>query len=415
MSNDEKIIKALRSGSVPSYNIKDICVGREDEINELERILANIKKGDSDFKFILGNYGMGKSFFLKYAEQISFDDNFVVSTVVIGHEIPFHKLNLVYSQIVRNLRCKTGITLKHIIDRWLNKLEKRAKQVCDLEKDQEKYILSNIEKTVDEIRIYSNNFAELILNYYKNKNTDLETANYIIAWLSGDQHVPAIRLRKFGVKGRLTDNDVFDFIKALSLFLTRINYSGLVILFDEIENIAEIAQERSRKDAFDYMRKFVDFCANNEMKYNLFLFACTNHFLNNDKKGISSYEALHDRIISTRDDMYFNMRKPIIKLKGFDKDNFYEITTKIQEYHDKAFNWDSNLYLKDVKDDFINHLYDEESFGGGLINPRDYNKQIVDCLDIIQQNPEEFKNSENVLNLFKDIRTSEDKKVKDDW
>lgn len=412
MNNNERVINALKEGAVPPTEIENICVGRKKEIEEFERILSNVKQGDSVTKFISGSYGMGKSFFLKYIEQMAYKKNFVVSNVVIGREIPFHKLDVVYSSIAKNLKCKTGIGLKHIVERWLDKLEKNAKRRFNTEEEIDNFVLDNILDTVEEVRVYSNNFATAISKYYELKKTDMEKANAVISWLSGDTHVLAQDKRGFGVKGKIEDNDVFDFLKALSLFLNRIGYSGLAIMFDEIEYIGNVTLKKSRTDAYDYIRKIVD---NDELHYNLFLFAGTPEFFKDDVRGIASYDALKSRISSTRENSdYVNVRGPIINLSGFNRDDLKEITDKIQTYHNAAYKWDSNSYVDIVKDSIIDSLYDEESFSGGLKNPRDYIKQIVECLDIIQQNQNDFKNSYKVSNLFTNTLTSEDDDL-DDW
>ncbi len=58
-----EVIKALRNGTVPLEGTELIAVGIDKELNEIENQLDKVKSGSSDFKFIIGDYGSGKTFF----------------------------------------------------------------------------------------------------------------------------------------------------------------------------------------------------------------------------------------------------------------------------------------------------------------------------------------------------------------
>ena len=76
----EDILIALKSGNVPANGTRDICMGREKEIAEFERLLDKVDKDEKAIvKFVNGEFGAGKSFFLKVVEEMAFEKNFVVS------------------------------------------------------------------------------------------------------------------------------------------------------------------------------------------------------------------------------------------------------------------------------------------------------------------------------------------------
>ena len=124
--NYEDIIMALKNGNVPAKGASEICIGRENEIEEFKYLLKKINEGKGITKFVNGEFGSGKSFFLKIIEEMAYEDNFVVSRVTLSRDVPFNKFEIVYRNIVKTLRCKTGTSLEHIIERWITKLKMMA-------------------------------------------------------------------------------------------------------------------------------------------------------------------------------------------------------------------------------------------------------------------------------------------------
>ena len=53
----ESIVRALKSGLVPSRGIEHIAVGRDGEIKQLRRDLEFVKHGGAWVKFFSGDYG----------------------------------------------------------------------------------------------------------------------------------------------------------------------------------------------------------------------------------------------------------------------------------------------------------------------------------------------------------------------
>ena len=70
----EYVLNALKNGIVPESGTRDFCLGRDNEIAEFDRLLSEIDtKEKSHVKFIKGEFGAGKSFFLKVIEEMAFD------------------------------------------------------------------------------------------------------------------------------------------------------------------------------------------------------------------------------------------------------------------------------------------------------------------------------------------------------
>ena len=85
----ENVLMALKNGNVPEKGVKNLCIGREKEIDEFEKLLDKVNNKKAIVKFINGEFGAGKSFFLKVIEEMAYDKNFVVSWITLSNNLPF--------------------------------------------------------------------------------------------------------------------------------------------------------------------------------------------------------------------------------------------------------------------------------------------------------------------------------------
>jgi len=406
----EDIIHALREGNVPPKGTSEICVGRDLEIEEMKHLFEKIKSGKSATKFLEGDYGGGKSFFLKIIEEIAFKDNFVVSKITITRDIPFYKFEEVYKNIVQTLRCKTGTSLEHIIERWLTGLRMVAMEETDDIDRQNAIVRENMIQDLEETRKYANSFAVAIEKYYDALiSGDTETASYAQAWLRGDSNIPFVVKKKFGVKGDVTRENAFTFLEALSAFLRSLGYSGLLILVDEIEYIRSLQMSKLRDGAYDYIRFIFDECNIGNFESTLFVFAGTNNFFEDQKRGVPSYQALYDRIKDALDTDHKDLRKPIMRLEGFKKDELNDLGSKIVEMHAKVYKWDAGARINSIIDDLVDIHENNAILTGGKTTPREFVRTFLSVLDTIQQNPTQLDTHEAILKLF------EEREVEEEW
>jgi len=412
----ENILTALKNGNVPSSGALEICMGRDDEIEEFEKLLENIRDGRSYTKFINGEFGAGKSFFLKVIEEMAFKKNFVVSWITLSNEIPFNKFDVVYRNIAKNLKVKTGKSLEHIIERWITNIKMMAfEETIDPQKQNE-FIESTIRSELKEVREYSNPMAKAIGSYYKFSNMgDYDTANNIQAWLRGDGQIPFTEKRKFGVKGDVDKETALKYLGALSIFIKSVGYDGLVVLIDEAEFIMNLHTQKLRDIAYNYIRDLYDDCNNGKFKNTLFIFGGTPQFFEDHKKGIASYDALNDRIEDVLKSSYKDMRKPILELKGFDKEDLIKITRKLITMHENAYNWNGAGKFNPIITNIVDEHEENAELTGGKITPRIFIRSLVSVLDTVQQNQDSFRDSSAILDLFNDKESELEKQLEEDW
>src|SRR4029453_14416683 len=98
------IIEHLRRGSVPVEQGPRFTVGRGGWLGIIEDDLAHyIGAGGTKVRFLNGDYGDGKTHFLSVIQHMVQQARFAVSFVVLTREVPMHKFELVYREIVSRL------------------------------------------------------------------------------------------------------------------------------------------------------------------------------------------------------------------------------------------------------------------------------------------------------------------------
>lgn len=69
----DAIVQALRAGVVPKLGLRHHQVGRFREIEELVKDMDRISDGRAAIRFIIGEYGSGKTFFMKLIRLVALE------------------------------------------------------------------------------------------------------------------------------------------------------------------------------------------------------------------------------------------------------------------------------------------------------------------------------------------------------
>jgi hypothetical protein len=86
----DAVIQALRAGVVPRLGIRHIQVGRAGEVGETVRDMTRIAEGGSAARFVIGEYGSGKTFFLTLARNVAAEKKLVVMNADLSPERRLH-------------------------------------------------------------------------------------------------------------------------------------------------------------------------------------------------------------------------------------------------------------------------------------------------------------------------------------
>jgi hypothetical protein len=341
MNEIEKTLlwNALVNGVVPDKITTSWIVGREQELEILRTSLEMMTKSNvSQFKLIEGDYGFGKTLLMKTFEAEAIQQGYVVARFALGTHNNFSKPEIVYKDIMSNIRTKqseTSTDFEMIFESWLKdlKLQRGTSSAS-------KHIFSVIE----ELSKYNATFSSVLLCYIRAIiNNDLEIAHLALAWINGDYNISVEQKKRIGVRGSIDRNNAFDILQGFSKLVELLGYKGLVIFVDELEYIMRERQD-IRDRSYTTLRHLIDEIGLNRWNKTFFLGAYTPDMINDKHKGFSSYEALYQRIQSGFDDQKRipnNGNLTIIRLSGLSREGLLQLARQLISLSD--INMDATL------------------------------------------------------------------------
>ena len=424
------IIKALRNGTVPNKGTNELAVGIENELNEAFEQINDVKNKKTAFKFIVGDYGSGKTFLSTAIKEMAYNDNFVVSSLTISKDTPLHKFDELYKKIMENLRIQSednAPALSLILEEWLLKLEDKILSLTgiDIDEDFESFKIEMSKKIKEELTsvdAISGSYSSAIYNFYEAKyKGDTLTSQACINWLKGEKINSELR-NKLGISGNLNKENSLSFLKSFLYIIKTVGYEGLVVSLDELETIQRISRVDIRKTAYENLRLFIDESDKNAFPYCYFLFTGTNELMKGEN-GFKSLKPLYQRITIQEDKRFKNLRQPIMYIDGFNEAKLIDVAKKVIKIHEKAYKWSS---ADKITEKFLNKLINETILGlqksRKEVAPRGFIRILVDVLDKseihLKYEPiRDFSFTEDVENMFMEVENniiSENKNIKKD-
>lgn len=394
---NKSILDSLRNGDVSDNIDLSLCVGFDEEIKHFENLLSDVNNGRSIIKFLNGEYGSGKSFFLKIIEKLALENNFVVSYIKFKPNYQNGGLKFFYRDFVNGLKSANESSFEHILNNWLDSL-KKSNEIDVYDEFDVEFFNQILHQELYKLNSCSLSFKAAIEKYNSYMNKDkFEEALTILSWLSGDSTLSS----KYG-----EDIDVLGFIMSISSLLNHINYSGLVVLIDDIESVM-MFDKFKRDCAYDYIKNIVENLNLNNYKSTFVIFAGTPEWYENPQKGVPSFESLDDMLKRGIDTNLDNLKFPIINLSGFNENNLKKIMYKLVIVHENTYNWKVFDMIDPILEDIVSIHLNDAALTGGKVTPRTFTRSFISVLDTILQNKSLFDDSNKILQLFGEQKTFE--------
>lgn len=370
-----RIIQHLRSGTPPPARlIRYIHVGRERWLQEMRWYLDNARDADlSAVRFVDGEYGSGKTHFLRMTAHDALERRFVVSEVTLRPDVNLHQFNTIWREMMQSLATPESNGepegIASILNRWCSEVETYP---ASLQKK-----LIDLDKATD----LDPDFRVAIRGYLNAYATEANLDVYL-QWLKGDTvHPPHVR-------ATISRENARAMLRSFIHFLKIAGYSGLVIFLDELELL--ISQRPPVRNAsYDTLRQFIDDADNLEN----FLLICsaTPQMYQDNSRGFPSYPALAQRIGSMLTNTSGNYRAIRVNLSGEEavltREDLINLAKRIVEIHAVAENWDPNQI---ISEELIQGLVDDCIARGVEVPlPRLVAQMTVNLLERLQQNPKE--------------------------
>ena len=413
------IINSLVSGVVPKIGVQHITVGRSEEINAFVAALEDVKDGQSLVKFWIGDFGSGKSFMLHLLNTVAMKQKFVVANADFTPDNRLYandgKGLALYSAIMDNVAIQTkpeGGALPILMEKWIEQVTAKTADennipITDIRDEKyQKLIYSNIMKTINEItEVGGFDFGTVIIKYYEGYiNSDDLLCRYALKWLKGEYKTKIEARQDLGVREIINDQNYYDMLKNFCKLFVSMGYNGFMINLDEAINLYKISTSVMREKNYEKILSIYNDCFQGKVS-NLFInFAGTREFLENERRGLFSYQALKSRLETNKYETVDirDFVQPVIRLMPLDNNEIFVLLKKLREIFN--FNYKVNIDLSD--DDIIAFM--EEMFNkpgaSEFLTPREVIRDFLNIMSILRQNPGVDK-----ARLFTEIEVSDER------
>ena len=386
----DTVIQALVAGVVPRVGLHHIQVGRAAEVGALVKDIDRIADGGSSCRFIIGEYGAGKTFFLSLMRLIALERRCVTIHADLAPDRRIHatggQARGLYAEAVRNMATRTkqeGGALPSVVERFITECVKEAsEQGLDVEAVIDKR-LAALQELVG-----GHDFATVLKAYWQASEDGNEALKAsALRWLRAEYSTKTEARQALGVRNIIDDADVYDSLKLLAQFVRLAGYSGLVIVFDEMVNLYKLQSAQARNQNYEQILRVVNDMLQGNSEGVGFIFGGTPEFLMDSRRGLFSYEALQSRLAENQfaGQGLIDMSGPVIRLQSLSPEELLILLANIRSVFalgDPA----RHLVPDEALAAFMAHC--NQRIGEAYFRtPRNTIKAFVQLLSILQQNP----------------------------
>ena len=402
------IIEGLRKGIVPTEYVSFFTVGRQNWLKFVEEDLDYfIANGGGKVRFINGDYGDGKTHFMSVVKQLALQKNFASSFVVLTRDVPIHKFEVVYREIIAQL-CGNfeGIGIRSLIKHWLNEQKSKEENLGDL--------AANLREIPGLGLDFANGLIGLLqLNSSAapSEEGDANVEEIVYQWFEGKK-VAKKDLKRFHIFELLNKTNSKHFLQSLIAFLKITNHKGLILFLDELETV--LAQGASiRNAAYENVRLLMD---NTESTQYLQLFFSLIPDVLLSEKGFKSYDALWSRVRTVGDSDVVNYRSTLVDLHKtpLKRQELIDLGGSLRKIHEISYRWNAEEL---VPNHLIASMCAAQEEMGVLSEVRLFIKQMIRCLDITEQGNamDESNLHENLLASQKETEVEKTHQLEPAW
>ena len=408
------IINSLIGGVVPKIGVQHITVGRSEEINAMVSALNDVKEGHSIVKFWIGDFGSGKSFMLHLLNTVALKQKFVVTNADFTPDNRLYSNDgkgvALYSSIIDNIAIQTkpdGGALPSLLEKWIEQTILKASTnnnipIEDIKNDEFlNLIKSEIMMTINEITdINGYDFGTVVLKYYEGYIKDDENLRRsALKWLKGEYRTKTEAKQDLGVREIINDLNYYDMLKNFCKLFVSMGYSGFMINLDEAINLYKISTSVMREKNYEKILTIYNDCFQGKVTNLLINFAGTKEFLENERRGLFSYNALKSRLIGNKYETAAirDFSQPVIKLLPLDHNEIFVLLKKLKLIFDVNYKIEINISDKEIQQ-FMEELFNKPG-ADEFLTPREVIRDFLNILNILRQN-----SNINFVSLLGDIK-----------
>ena len=384
----DAIMQALRAGVVPKLGLRHIQVGRAREIEEMIRDMNRIADRGSAIRFIIGEYGSGKTFFMNLVRLIALEKGLVVMFADLAPDRRLHatggQARGLYAEMARNLSTRTkpdGGALASVVERFVSQAHRSAEERSVPTGQVIRERLEHFEELTGGFE-----FAEVIRRYWEAHEThDDDLKSSVLRWLRGEFATRTDARKALGVRTIIDDAGVYDHLKLMSAFVREAGYKGLLVGLDEMVNLYKLTSSQARNANYEQILRILNDVLQGSAEGIGFLLGGTPEFLMNTRRGLYSYEALQSRLAenSFARDGLVDLSGPVVRLASLTPEDLFVLLSNIRAVVQE----DRSALPDEALEGFMAHC--SQRIGEAYFRtPRNTVTAFVNLLSVLEPNPD---------------------------
>ncbi|MCA3001634.1 MAG: ATP-binding protein [Burkholderiales bacterium] len=386
----DAVIQSLRAGVVPRAGQHLIQVGRTREVETLLTDIDRVADGGSSFRFIIGEYGAGKTFFLNLIRSIALERKLVVATADLNPDRRLHasggQARSLYAELMRNIATRSkpeGGALSGIVEKFIGTAVAEGKSTGQ---STEAVLRTKLAQLTELVNGYD--FADVIAAYCRGHEQGNEQLKAdAIRWLRGEFSTKTDAKNALGVRSIVDDAAVYDQLKLMARFVRLAGYSGLLISLDELVNLYKLANVQARNANYEQILRILNDSLQGSAAGLGIILGGTPEFLLDTRRGLYSYPALQSRLAQNTfaTNGLVDYTGPVVRLSSLSPEDFYVLLQKIRHVYASG---DAQKYL--MADDGIFSFMEHCSKRIGetyFRTPRTTITAYINLLAVVEQNP----------------------------
>jgi hypothetical protein len=295
----DAIVASLRAGVVPRVGQQHIQVGRGAEVQAAVRDVDRIADGGAGCRFVIGEYGSGKTFFLHLVRSIAMEKRLVTVHADLSPDRRLHatsgEARGLYAELMRNLATRArpdGGAMASVVERFVTSALNEANATGDHPRDAIKSRLATLAELTG-----GYDFAAVIGAYWRGYDTgDERLRSDAVRWLRGEFTSRVDARATLGVRTIVDDGTIYDHLKLMARFVKLAGFDGLLVCVDEMVNLYKLAGSAARNANYEQVLRIVNDSMQGSASHLGFLFGGTPEFLMDTRRGLFSYPALASRL-----------------------------------------------------------------------------------------------------------------------
>lgn len=408
----ETILQSLKSGVVPRIGLQHIQVGRNEELKSFIKDIETIADEGTSFRFVIGDYGSGKTFFMQLVKSIAVEKGLVTFHADLSPNKRLHssdgQARTLFSELVVSASTRTkqdGNALLNILERFISNAreesEHSGKSVSDI-------IYLKLGELKDHVGGYD--FAKVIGKFWEGYESGNDTLkDNALRWFKAEYTTKTDALRDLGVRTFISDASFYDTLKLYAVLVKQAGYKGLLVCLDEMVNLYKISNSVSRKSNYEEILRMLNDSLQGSFSNLGFILCGTPEFLTDGNRGLYSYEALKSRLSENVFAKQFGVtdyNSIVLRLSNLTQEEMLILLRNLRHVFATG---DPDKYL--VPDEtlmaFLQHC--SNKIGDSYFRtPRNTIKGFLDLLSTLEQYPN-FKWSDIIekIEIVEDIETTE--------